>query len=69
MGIDKQDTKVHLVLLLNQNTLSYLDAFVTMWGGDKMAHLEPSMKDCTVSHMSGCLVYLKQGELSELARQ
>ena len=36
----KEDTKVHLVLLLNQDTLTCLDAYITMHGGDKMAHLE-----------------------------
>ena len=39
-GITKEDTKVHLVLALNQGTLSHLDAYGTMQGGDKMACLE-----------------------------
>ena len=34
------DAKVHLVSVLNQHTLSCLDAYITMHGGDKMAHLE-----------------------------
>ena len=36
----EEDTKVHLVLVLNQDTLTCLDAYITMRGGDKMAHLE-----------------------------
>ena len=36
----KEDTQVHLVLAVNQNILSYLDAFITIRGGDKMACLE-----------------------------
>ena len=36
----EEDAKVHLVSALNQDTLAHLDAYVTMCGGDKMAHLE-----------------------------
>ena len=36
----EEDAKVHLVLVLNQNTLARLDAYITMHHGDKMAHLE-----------------------------
>ena len=36
----KVDAKVQLVLALNQDTLSCLDAYVTMRGGEEMAHLE-----------------------------
>ena len=36
----KEDTKAHLVLALNQDTLTRLDTYITMRGGDKMAHLE-----------------------------
>ena len=32
VGIAKEDTKVHLVSVLNQDTLSHLDAYVTMCG-------------------------------------
>ena len=32
--------KVHLVLVLNQDTLNHPDAYVTMHGGNEMAHLE-----------------------------
>ena len=35
-----KDTKVHLVSEINQDTLTRLDTYVTMRGGDKMAHLE-----------------------------
>ena len=40
VGMAEEDAKVHLVLALNQDTLAHLDAYVTMHGGDKMAHLE-----------------------------
>ena len=33
-GMTEEDAKVHLVLALNQDTLSYLNAYVTMHGGD-----------------------------------
>ena len=36
----KEDAKVHLVSALNQDTLTCLDAYVTMRGGDKMARLQ-----------------------------
>ena len=36
----KEDAKVHLVSELNQDTLTHLDAYVTMHGGDKMAQPE-----------------------------
>ena len=36
----KEDAKVHLVLALNQDTFTYLDTYITMHGGDKMAHLK-----------------------------
>ena len=39
-GIAKEDAKVHLVSALNQDTLAHLDAYITMRGGDEMAHLE-----------------------------
>ena len=39
-GMAKEDAKVHLVLVLNQDTLTHLDTYITMHGGDKMAHLE-----------------------------
>ena len=40
VGMAKEDTKVHLVLVLNQDTLTRLDVYITMHGGDEMAHLE-----------------------------
>ena len=48
----EEDTKVHLVLALNQDTLTRLDAYVTMHGGDKMAHLE------TVQDRLRCVPYV-----------
>ena len=40
VGMAEEDTKVHLVLALNQDTLTCLDAYIAMCGGDEMAHLE-----------------------------
>ena len=39
-GMAKEDAKVHLVSVLNQDTLTHLDAYVTMGGVDQMARLE-----------------------------
>ena len=36
----EEDTKVHLVLAFNQDNLSYLNAYITIYGGNEMAHLE-----------------------------
>ena len=40
MGMAEEDAKVYLVLVLNQDTLSYLDTYVTIHSGDEMACLE-----------------------------
>ena len=40
LGMAEEDAKVHLVLVLNHNTLTSLDAYITMHGGDKMNCLE-----------------------------
>ena len=37
MGIAEENAKVHLVSVLNQDTLTCLDAYITMHGGDEMA--------------------------------
>ena len=39
-GMAEEDAKVHLVSALNQGTLTCLDTYITMGGGDKMARLE-----------------------------
>ena len=49
----KEDTKVHLVLALNQDTLTHLDAYITMYGDDKMAHLE------TIQERLHCVPYIQ----------
>ena len=64
----EEDAKVHLVLVLNQDTLAHLDAYVTMCGSDKMTHLETIQDQLRHIPYIQMLVYLKQGELSELAR-
>ena len=40
VGIAEENAKVHLVLVLNQDTLACLDAYVTMRGADEMARPE-----------------------------
>ena len=59
VGMAKEDAKVHLVLVLNQDTLSHLDAYTTMHMGDEMAHLE-IIQDrlCHVPYIQ-MLAYLK----------
>ena len=55
----EEDAKVHLVSALNQDTLARLDAYVTMCGGDKMAHLETIQDQlCCVPYVQ-MLAYLK----------
>ena len=58
-GMAEEDAKVHLVLVLNQDTLTCLDAYVTMCGGDEMACLE-TIQDwlCQVPYIQ-MLAYLK----------
>ena len=55
----EEEAKVHLVLALNQDTLTHLDIYVTMHGGDKMARLE-TIQDrlCHVPYIQ-MLAYLK----------
>ena len=55
----EEDAKVHLVSVLNQDTINHLDAYVTMHGGDKMAHLETIQDQlCCVPYIQ-MLAYLK----------
>ena len=55
----EEDTKVHLVSTLKQDTLTHLDAYITMHGGDEMACLE-TIQDrlCYIPYIQ-MLVYLK----------
>ena len=55
----KEDAKVHLVSVLNQDTLARLDAYITMCGGDKMAHLETIQDQLRWIPYIQMLVYLK----------
>ena len=48
----KKDMKVHLVSALNQDTLTHLDAYVTMHGGDEVTHLE------TIQDRLHCIPYV-----------
>ena len=38
--MENKDLKVHLVSILNQDTLSHLDTYITTCGGGEIAHLE-----------------------------
>ena len=51
-GMVKEDAKVNLVSVLNQDTLARLDAYVTMRGGDEMARLE------TIQDRLRCVPYM-----------
>ena len=58
-GMAKEDAKVHLVLALNQDTLTHLDTYITMRGGDEMAHLETVHDQlCHIPYIQ-MLAYLK----------
>ena len=66
MGVEA--SKVHLVVALNEDTLCNLDAYVTLHGGEEMAHLETMpnrLRHITYVHM---LSYLKQSNLMDLAK-
>ena len=58
-GHDEENTKVYLVSVLNQDTLSHLDAYITMYGCDEMACLETIQDSlCRISYIQ-ILAYLK----------
>ena len=59
VGMAKEDAKVHLVLALNQDTLTCLDAYVTMHGGDEMARLETVQDWLLCVPYAQMLAYLK----------
>ena len=50
----KENMKVHLVSALNQGTLNHLEVYITMRGGDEMAHLETIQDRCSRLHMFRC---------------
>ena len=58
-GMAEVDTKVYLVSALNQDTLARLDAYVTMRGGDEMAHLETAQDRLRRVPYVQMLAYLK----------
>ena len=58
-GMAEEDAKVYLVLALNQNTLARLDVYVTMHGGDEMAHLETGQHSLRHVPYIQMLAYLK----------
>ena len=68
VGMAEEDAKVHLVSALNQDTLAHLDVYTTMCSSDKMARLETIHNRLRHIPYVQMLVYLKYGELSELAR-
>ena len=53
VGMAEEDAKAHLVSALNQDTLTRLDAYITMHGGDEMAHLE------TIQDWLRCVPYVQ----------
>ena len=59
VGIAQEDAKVHLVSVLNQDTLTCLDAYVTMLGGDEIAHLETIQDQLRWVPYIQMLAYLK----------
>ena len=59
VGRNEEDAKIHFVSVLNQDTLSHLDAKVTMRGSDKMARLETTQDRLRWVPYIQMLVYLK----------
>ena len=61
-------SKVHLMAALNKDTLPKLDAYVTLQGGEEMAHLEtmPNRLHCIM--YTQMLSYLNQINLIDLAK-
>ena len=55
----EEDTKVYLVSVLNQETSSCLDAYVTMHGGEEMASLKTIQDRLQQVSYFQILVYLK----------
>ena len=64
-----ETSKVHLVAALNEETLQNLDAYVTLQGGEAMARLETMPDRLRRIGYAQMLSYLKQGNLTELAKQ
>ena len=55
----EEDAKVHLVSALYQDTLTRLNAYITMRGGDEMAHLETIQDQLRHVPYIQILAYLK----------
>ena len=55
----EEDTNVYLVLALNQDTLTCLEAYVTMHDGDEMAHLQTIQDQLRHIPYVQMLAYLK----------
>ena len=55
----EDNAKVHLVSALNQDTLTHLNAYVTMHGGDKMSCLETIQDQLHLIPYIQMLAYLK----------
>ena len=61
-------SKVHLVVVLNQDTLRNLDAYVTLQGREEMACLETMPDRLRCITYAQMLSYLKQSNLTDLAK-
>ena len=66
MGVEA--SKVHLVAVLNEDTLRNLDAYVTLQGGEEMARLETMPDRLRHITFAQILSYLKQSNLMDLAK-
>ena len=66
-AMSEEDAKALLIATLNNNTLAYLDNYVSMLREVDTTHLETTEQHLhKVSHQQ-ILSYLKQGNLQELA--
>ena len=59
VSMAKKGAKVYMVLVLNQDTLRCLDAYVTMPGRDNIAHLETIHNRLYYIPCTQMLAYLK----------
>ena len=62
-----EDAKATLIAALNDDTMQRLDNFITMRGGDDLAHLETTAQRLNKVSYQQILSHLKQGNLQDLA--
>ena len=61
-------SKLHFVAALKKDTLRNLDTYVTLQGGEEMAHLQTMPYRLRHIMYAQMLSYLKQSNLTDLAK-